>query len=221
MEWCVSPDWVPYEDAIALMEKRVSAIFDGSAEEMVWLLEHPPLYTAGSSAKKDDLLDEARLPVYETGRGGQYTYHGPGQRVAYIMINLAKRNRDVRAFVAALEQWIIDTLGVFGIVGERRLGRIGIWVNHKGQDQKIAALGIRLRRWVSFHGIAINVNPDLSHFQGIIPCGLSEFGVTSCETLGVTIPLVELDEVLREQWSRNDYFNNSQHSVTNSVSATS
>jgi len=205
MEWRVSPNLVPYEEAIAFMEKRVSDIFDGSAEEMVWLLEHPPLYTAGSSAKKDDLLDAVRLPVYETGRGGQYTYHGPGQRVAYVMIDLTKRHRDVRAFVAALEQWIIDTLGVVGIVGERRRGRVGIWVNHKGQDQKIAALGIRLRRWVSFHGIAINVNPDLSYFQGIVPCGLSQFGVTSCEALGVAVSLAELDQVLREQWLESNY----------------
>lgn len=221
MEWRVSPGLVPYEEAITLMEERVNGIFNGSAEEMIWLLEHPSLYTAGSSAKKGDLLDAKTLPVYETGRGGQYTYHGPGQRVAYIMVDLAKRNRDVRAFVTALEQWIIDTLGVFSITGERRCGRVGIWVNHKGQDQKIAALGVRLRRWISFHGIAINVNPDLSHFQGIVPCGLSEFGVTSLDALGVTISLAQLDEALREQWSQNDYFNNNQHSVINSVSATS
>jgi lipoyl(octanoyl) transferase len=221
MEWRVSPGLVPYEEAITLMEERVNGIFNGSAEEMIWLLEHPSLYTAGSSAKKGDLLDAKTLPVYETGRGGQYTYHGPGQRVAYIMVDLAKRNRDVRAFVTALEQWIIDTLRVFSITGERRCGRVGIWVNHKGQDQKIAALGVRLRRWISFHGIAINVNPDLSHFQGIVPCGLSEFGVTSLDALGVTISLAQLDEALREQWSQNDYFNNNQHSVINSVSATS
>ena len=205
MEWRVSSDLVPYEEAITLMEERVNGIIEGSAEEMVWLLEHPPLYTAGSSAKKIDLLDATHLPVYETGRGGQYTYHGPGQRVAYVMIDLTKRKRDVRAFVTALEQWIIDTLKVFGITSERRSGRVGIWVNHQGQDQKIAALGIRLRRWVSFHGIAINVNPNLSHFQGIVPCGLSQFGVTSCETLGVNVSLPELDDVLRQQWSKNSY----------------
>ncbi len=205
MEWRVSPDPVPYEEAVALMEERVSGIFDGSAEEMVWLLEHPSLYTAGSSAKRGDLLDATRLPVYATGRGGQYTYHGPGQRVAYVMIDLTKRNRDVRAFITALEQWIIDTLGDFGIMGERRHGRVGIWVNHKEQDQKIAAVGIRLRRWISFHGIAINVNPDLSHFQGIVPCGLSQFGVTSCEALGIPISLSELDEALHQQWIQNKY----------------
>jgi len=205
MEWRLSPDPVPYEEAVALMEERVSGIFDGSAEEMVWLLEHPSLYTAGSSAKKGDLLDAARLPVYATGRGGQYTYHGPGQRVGYVMIDLTKRNQDVRAFVAALEQWIIDTLGDFGIIGERRHGRVGIWVNHKGEDQKIAAVGIRLRRWISFHGIAINVNPDLSYFQGIVPCGLPQFGVTSCEALGIGISLSELDEALHQQWIQNKY----------------
>lgn len=206
MEWRVSPDLVPYEEAIKIMEERVSAISEGKAPEMVWLLEHPPLYTAGSSAKKNDLLAVNSLPVYETGRGGQYTYHGPGMRIAYVMIDLTKRSRDVRAFVNALEQWIIDSLRVFGIVGERRCGRIGIWVNHNGQDQKIAALGIRLRRWVSFHGIAINVNPDLSHFSGIVPCGLSGYGVTSCEVLGTRISLAELDKALRQAWIENEYF---------------
>lgn len=205
MEWRVSPGFIPYEEAVATMEERAHAIFQGSAPEMVWLLEHPALYTAGTGAKGADLLDASRLPVYETGRGGQYTYHGPGQRVAYVMIDLAKRKRDVRAFVAALEQWVIDTLGVFGIKGERRSGRIGIWVNQNGQDQKIAAIGIRLRRWVSFHGIAVNVNPDLSHFQGIVPCGLSQYGITSCEALGITLSLAELDEALREQWKKNGY----------------
>jgi len=204
-EWRVSSGLIPYEKAVIIMEERVKAIFEGSAPEMVWLLEHPALYTAGTSAKRSDLLDASKLPVYETGRGGQYTYHGPGQRVAYVMVDLAKRNRDVRAFVTALEQWIIDTLDVFGIQGERRYGRIGIWVHQNGIDQKIAALGIRLRRWVSFHGIAINVNPDLSHFQGIVPCGLAQYGVTSCETLGIPISLAELDEALRHQWVQNDY----------------
>lgn len=205
MEWRVSPDLVPYEEAVRVMEERVSAIFDGSAEEMVWLLEHPPLYTAGSSAKKGDLLDATSLPVYKTGRGGQYTYHGPGQRVAYVMIDLTKRNRDIRAFITALEQWIIDTLGAFSIIGERRPGRVGIWVNQNGEDQKIAALGVRLRRWISFHGIAINLNPDLSHFQGIVPCGLSSYKVTSCESLGFNISFLKLDEALREQWAQNKY----------------
>jgi lipoyl(octanoyl) transferase len=205
IEWRVSPDLVSYEEAVSTMEMRAKAIFEGCAQEMVWLLEHPPLYTAGSSAKSSDLLDATRLPVYETGRGGQYTYHGPGQRVAYVMIDLSKRGRDVKAFVNALEQWIIDTLAVFSVKGERRCGRVGIWVKHNSTDQKIAALGVRLRRWVSFHGIAINVNPDLTHFQGIVPCGLSEYGVTSCHELGVPISLAELDKSLQDQWARNDY----------------
>jgi lipoyl(octanoyl) transferase len=205
MEWQVSPGFISYEEAVVTMEERAHAVFRGSAPEMVWLLEHPALYTAGTGAKGTDLLDASRLPVYKTGRGGQYTYHGPGQRVAYVMIDLAKRGRDIHAFVTALEQWIIDTLGVFGIKGERREGRIGIWVNQNGQEQKIAALGIRLRRWVSFHGIAINLNPDLSYFQGIVPCGLSQYGVTSCEALGVTLSLAELDEALRKQWGKNKY----------------
>jgi lipoyl(octanoyl) transferase len=205
VDWHVSPDLVLYEKAVTTMEERVQAILEKSAPEMVWCLEHPPLYTAGSSAKASDLLDASSLPVYQTGRGGQYTYHGPGQRVAYVMIDLAKRQRDVRIFVTALEQWIIDTLNVFGIKGERRRGRIGIWVNHNGMDQKIAALGIRLRKWVSFHGISINVNPELSHFQGIVPCGLSEYGVTSCEALGVTLSMQELDHALQMQWMKNEY----------------
>jgi len=205
LDWRVSSELIPYEEAMTIMEERVQAIHERTAPEMVWFLEHPPLYTAGSSAKPSDLLDASGLPVYETGRGGQYTYHGPGQRVGYVMIDLTKRRRDVRFFVTALEQWIIDTLDVFGITGERRCGRVGIWVNHEGQDKKIAALGVRLRRWISFHGIAINVNPDLSHFQGIVPCGLSQYGVTSCEALGVSISLGELDEALRQMWAQNYY----------------
>jgi len=205
MEWHVSPGLIPYEEALNAMEERVHAILEGTASEMAWLLEHPPLYTAGTSAKKSDLLEASRLPVYETGRGGQYTYHGPGQRIAYVMIDLAKRNRDIRAFITALEQWIIDTLDIFGIKGERRQGRIGIWVRQNGQDKKIAALGIRLRRWVSFHGIAINVNPNLSHFDGIIPCGLPHYGVTSCDALGVSLSLEELDAQLQKQWENNSF----------------
>ncbi|MBX9804581.1 MAG: lipoyl(octanoyl) transferase LipB [Alphaproteobacteria bacterium] len=209
MEWRVSPEVVPYDEAVTFMEERVAAISRGAAQEMVWLLEHPPLYTAGSSAKKADLLDANTLPVYTTGRGGQYTYHGPGQRVAYVMIDLTNRNRDVRAFVKALEQWIIDTLQVFDITAERRCGRIGIWVDHQGQDQKIAALGVRLRRWVSFHGIAINVNPDLSHFKGIVPCGLADYGVTSCEDLGLPVTMAELDKALRQEWAKNAFLGRS------------
>lgn len=205
MDWCISKGLIPYEEAISTMEDRVKAIYQGSAPEMVWMLEHPPLYTAGSSAKQSDLLDGKTLPVYETGRGGQYTYHGPGQRVAYVMLDLSKRRRDVRFFVTALEQWIIDTLAVFAIKGERRCGRVGIWVEHEGRELKIAALGIRLRRWISFHGIAINVNPDLAHFKGIIPCGLTEYGVTSLKDLGVSISLAELDDALQRTWAENYY----------------
>ena len=199
MDWCISKGLIPYEEAISTMEDRVKAIHQGSATEMVWLLEHPPLYTAGSSAKRSDLLDGKNLPVYETGRGGQYTYHGPGQRVAYVMLDLSKRRRDVRFFVTALEQWIIDTLAIFHIKGERRCGRVGIWVEHEGRDQKIAALGVRLRRWISFHGMAINVNPNLAHFKGIVPCGLAEYGVTSFADLGLKISMAELDEVLKRE----------------------
>jgi len=211
VEWRIATGLVPYHEAMGVMEQRVKAISDGSSPELVWLLEHPPLYTAGTSAKLTDLLDQQRLPVYKTGRGGQYTYHGPGQRVAYVMVDLTKRKRDVKAFVTALEQWIIDTLVVFGIKGERRCNRVGIWVNHNGLDEKIAAIGVRLHRWISFHGIAINVNPDLSHFQGIVPCGLSQYGVTSCAALGVSISLVELDKALQSQWKKIPYFKQHKH----------
>lgn len=205
MEWRISPHPISYEEASITMEDRVQAILEDSASEMVWLLEHPSVYTAGTSAKNKDLLDAKNLPVHRTGRGGQYTYHGPGQRIAYVMIDLKRRNQDIHAFVTALEQWIIDTLSTFGIKGERRCGRVGIWVNNNGQDQKIAAIGIRLRRWISFHGIAINVHPDLSYFQGIVPCGLTEYGVTSCKSLGVDISLSELDQALWDQWNQNAY----------------
>jgi lipoyl(octanoyl) transferase len=203
LEWRVSSELIPYNKAVAVMEQRATDIREGSRPEMIWLLEHPSLYTAGTSAKRPDLLDTKSLPVYESNRGGQYTYHGPGQRIAYVMIDLTKRGCDVRAFVTTLEQWIIDTLAVFGIKGERRPGRVGIWVNNKGVDQKIAALGIRLRRWVSFHGIALNISPDLSYFQGIVPCGLPQYGVTSCQDLGVPISVAEVDKVLQEQWKKN------------------
>lgn len=206
MEWITSTNLVPYEEAVATMEQRVADIHHGGKPELMWFLEHPPLYTAGSSAKTSDLLDNKRLPVYETGRGGQYTYHGPGQRVVYVMLDLAKHGRDVKTFVHTLEQWIIDSLNILGIKGERRCGRVGIWVQHHGREEKIAALGVRLRRWVSYHGIAINVDPDLSHFQGIVPCGISNFGVTSCAALGVNVSLSELDAILKEQWQKQDYF---------------
>ncbi|MBM3468440.1 MAG: lipoyl(octanoyl) transferase LipB [Alphaproteobacteria bacterium] len=205
-EWHVSSELIPYEEAIDFMERRVQGILEGTDEELVWLLEHPSLYTAGTSAKKSDLLVENGLPLYISGRGGQYTYHGPGQRIAYVMIDLTKRNRDVRTFVTNLEQWVIDTLSEFGIVGERRIGRVGVWVNHQGKDQKIAALGIRLRKWISFHGIAINVNPNLSYFKGIVPCGLPHSEVTSCKALNIPISLSDLDKALQRTWEKSSYW---------------
>lgn len=198
MEWLITNNLVPYENAIAFMEKRVSEIKSGIAEEVVWLLEHPPLYTAGSSANASDLLEPCRFPVYETGRGGHYTYHGPGQRVVYIMINLRKRGRDVRRYVRDLEEWIIRSLAMFDIYSERRDKRIGIWVSRDdGSEDKIAAVGVRIRRWITFHGISINVKPNLSHFDGIVPCGISEYGVTSLADLGKSATMNDLDQHLR------------------------
>lgn len=198
MEIKVSIEEQDYEDAVAAMERRVAAIRAGAADEMIWLLEHPPLYTAGTSAKADDLI-EARFPVHQTGRGGQYTYHGPGQRVGYFMLDLKKRQKvpDIKQYVWQLEEVIIRTLAQFDIKGERREGRIGIWVATEEGDKKIAALGVRVRHWVSFHGIAINVNPDLSHFGGIVPCGISDFGVTSmAELTGYDRGFGAVDEAL-------------------------
>jgi lipoyl(octanoyl) transferase len=200
-----SPDWkfsdhpVDYPDALDFMEKRAAAIASGDARECIWLLEHPPLYTAGTSADASDLVSPDRFPVYETGRGGQYTYHGPGQRVGYVMLDLGRRGRDVRAFVHALEEWIIRTLFKFNVIGERREGRVGIWVDRgDGREDKIAAIGVRLRKWVSFHGIAINVDPELEHFSGIVPCGISEHGVTSLLDLGITASATDVDNALME-----------------------
>ena len=198
MEWLITHDPVPYDIALAFMEKRVAEIKNGTAEEVVWLLEHPPLYTAGTSANTSDLLEPQRLPVYETGRGGRYTYHGPGQRVAYTMIDLKKRGGDVRQYVHDLEEWIIRSLARIQVDAERRDGRIGIWVTRDdGSEDKIAALGVRVRRWVTFHGISINVTPDLSHFGGIIPCGINEHGVTSLADLGNHASMANLDQHLR------------------------
>jgi len=207
VEWVVAPGLTDYNEAVAEMESRASAIADGRANERVWLVEHPPLYTAGTSAREADLID-ARFPVHRTGRGGQYTYHGPGQRVAYVMLDLKRRRPDVRAFVGALEGWLIDTLAAFDIVGEVREARVGVWVARpdkpRGVDgamaeDKIAALGIRVRRWVSFHGISLNVAPDLSHFSGIAPCGIREahYGVTSLRDLGREATMSEVDAALR------------------------
>jgi lipoyl(octanoyl) transferase len=201
VEWVVSDRPVAYPDALATMETRVAAIAANEARECVWLLEHPPLYTAGTSARPADLLDPERFPVFPAGRGGEYTYHGPGQRVAYVMLDLGRRRHDLRAFVAALEAWLIDTLGRFNVRGERREDRVGVWVRRpeKGEavEDKIAALGIRVRRSVTFHGVSLNVDPDLSHFDGIVPCGVQEHGVTSLVDLGLPITMPDVDIALR------------------------
>jgi lipoyl(octanoyl) transferase len=202
IEWRHSDRPVPYEDAVAEMEGRIAAIRAGTAPEMVWLLEHPPLYTAGTSARPADLLDPDRLPVFRSGRGGQYTYHGPGQRVAYVMLDLDRHGRDVRCHVWRLEEWMIRTLGRFNVKGERRDGRIGVWIaGPQGREDKIAAIGVRVRHWVSYHGVALNVDPDLDHFRGIVPCGVdpavSGHGVTSLARLGITAAMAEIDIALR------------------------
>ena len=206
VEWRVEPGYVAYPDALAAMEARAKAIRDDGAPELVWLLEHPPLYTAGASSKPSGLIDPDRFPVHEAGRGGEHTYHGPGQRVAYTMLDLKRRREDVRAFVAALEAWIIGSLDRFGVRGERREDRVGVWVQRpdkaplpdgRAAEDKIAAIGIRLRRWVSLHGIAVNVDPDLSHFEGIVPCGISGYGVTSLVDLGLPVTMTDYDIALR------------------------
>ena len=206
VEWIASEGLVPYPDAVAEMEARAAAIAEGRAGEAIWLLEHPPLYTAGTSARPEDLRAPDRFPVFETRRGGQYTYHGPGQRVVYVMLDLDRRGRDVRRFVAALERWTIAALAEFGVRGEIRDGRVGVWVarpekpplpDGTPREDKIAAIGIRLRRWVSFHGLAINVDPDLSHFDGIVPCGIAGHGVTSLVDLGLPVEMGDLDVALR------------------------
>lgn len=199
VEWCISEGFVPYEQAVDFMEKRVAEIRKGRASQMVWLLEHPPLYTAGTSAKPEEVLDPDRFPVYQVGRGGKHTYHGPGQRVAYVMLDLKDHGADLRAFVRNLEEWVIQTLARFGLKGERRDGRVGIWVQRGPlREDKIGAIGVRVRRWVSFHGISLNVEPDLSHFEGIIPCGISDHGVTSLWDLGLTPTMDDVDLCLKE-----------------------
>ncbi|MBR0801504.1 lipoyl(octanoyl) transferase LipB [Bradyrhizobium jicamae] len=206
VEWRISDTPVPYPDSVAEMDARVTAIAAGSAPELVWLLEHPPLYTSGTSGKAGDLLDP-RFPTFQTGRGGQVTYHGPGQRVAYVMLDLKRRRPDVRAYVASLEEWIIRTLAAFNVRGERREDRVGVWVRRPdkgpGFEDKIAAIGVRLRRWVSFHGIAVNVEPDLSHFQAIVPCGVVDprYGVTSLVDLGLPVTMADVDVALRQAFS--------------------
>jgi lipoyl(octanoyl) transferase len=184
------------------MEAHVAAMIAGQAAERVWFLEHPPLYTAGTSADPKDLLPTAHFPVFETGRGGQYTYHGPGQRVAYVMLDLGRRGRDLRAYIRQLEDWLIVTLAAFGVTGERRDGRVGIWVVTPTGEKKIAAIGVRVRHWISFHGVALNVAPDLSHFGGIVPCGISQYGVTSLADLGVKATLAEVDAALQASWGQ-------------------
>lgn len=202
VDWYISDTPVSFPQAHDTMEKRVAAIQAGTAREAVWLLEHPPLYTAGTSAQDKDLVQPNRFPVFQTGRGGQYTYHGPGQRIAYVMLDLNRRKKDVRAFVTELEHWIIETLDQFNIKGERRDDRVGVWVGRpdlgQTREDKIAALGIRIRRWVTFHGISINIAPDLSHFDGIVPCGITGHGVTSFEDLGHLSAMNEVDMALRE-----------------------
>jgi lipoyl(octanoyl) transferase len=192
----VAAEPVLYQHALARMDEEVNAIIQGDAPELVWMLEHPPLYTAGTSAKAGDLLAPGRFPVFETGRGGQYTYHGPGQRVAYVILNLKTRGQDVRLFVAGLERWLITTLARFGVNGERREDRVGIWVKRGDREDKIAAIGIRLRHWTSFHGISLNISPDLSHFDGIVPCGVKEHGITSLADLGIRASMEEIDAAL-------------------------
>ena len=206
VEWKITPGLTQYEDAVAFMEARAAEIYAGEADECIWLVEHPPLYTAGTSSNSDDLTDPDRFPVHASKRGGQYTYHGPGQRVVYVMLDVAKRGKDVRAFVEQLEHWVIATLEQFNVKGEIRCGRVGVWVERDdkpltvtGQkaEDKIAAIGIRLRKWVSFHGISINVEPDLEHFTGIVPCGITEFGVTSLVDLGLPVTMDDLDVALK------------------------
>jgi lipoyl(octanoyl) transferase len=195
--WAVSDAPVPYPEAVAAMEARAAAIATGEAGELVWLIEHPALYTAGVSAKTTDLLRPDFLPVFRSGRGGQFTYHGPGQRVAYVMLDLRARGRDARAFVAALEAWLIGALADLGVTGETRCQRIGVWVARPGREDKIAAIGVKLRHWVSFHGVSLNVSPDLSHFDGIVPCGVTEHGVTSLAEIGRGVSMAQADEALR------------------------
>lgn len=204
-EWSLHPCLLPYPEAIATMQGRADAIRAGTELEQVWLVEHPPLYTAGTSAQQSDLINAAQFPTYDAGRGGQWTYHGPGQRTAYVMLDLTQahgtvRSRDVRSYIHGLEEWLIRTLARLGVQGGRRTGRVGIWVEHGGVEEKIAAIGVRVTRWVSWHGVALNVHPDLGHFAGIVPCGIADHGVTSLHALGFSTTLAEADQALRAAW---------------------
>lgn len=200
IEWKVSDESVAYEEALHFMENRAAAIRAGNATECIWLLEHPPLFTAGTSADPAELINSQHFPVFEAGRGGRYTYHGPGQRVGYVMLDLEKRGKDIRCFVHALEGWMIDTLAEFGVSAHRAPGRIGIWVGDGAQEAKIGALGVRVKRWVTLHGFALNVAPDLSHFSGIVPCGIADFGVTSLAELGKQMPIERVDAALKQSF---------------------
>ena len=211
VQWEISDGEVDYNTALEKMDNYVQKIISGEADEKIWLLEHPSLYTAGTSASKEDLVEPDRFPVYETKRGGQYTYHGPGQRVVYVMLDLNKRGKDVKKFVENLEAWIINTLAEFNVVGQSRNGRVGIWVERPDkpksideliEEEKIAAIGVRLRKWITFHGLSINVDPDLSHFQGIVPCGIKEHGVTSLVDLGLPVSMTDLDIALKKNFSK-------------------
>ncbi len=200
IEWVVEPGLLPYDAGVRRMERRVAAIRAGAAGELAWLVEHPPLYTAGTSARAGDLLAPGRFPVHASGRGGEFTYHGPGQRVVYLMLDLTRRGRDVRRLVRSIEAWLIAALAEFGVRGERRAGRIGIWVERPGGEAKIAAVGIRLRHWISYHGLSLNVAPDLSHYDGIVPCGIRGYGVTSLADLGVPASMAEVDAALAQHF---------------------
>ena len=204
VEWLVADRPIPYPDAVRMMDTRVAAIKDGQAAELVWLLEHPPLYTAGTSAQTADLVTPDRFPVFQSGRGGQYTYHGPGQRVAYVMLDLSRRRQDLRAYVSGLEEWLIRTLAHLGVAGERRDDRIGIWIRRPelaaDREDKIAAIGIRIRRWITFHGVSLNIDPNLEHFSGIVPCGVAEHGVTSLADLDRQAEMANVDLALRREF---------------------
>ncbi|MFP6718344.1 MAG: lipoyl(octanoyl) transferase LipB [Alphaproteobacteria bacterium] len=204
IEWKITDALVPYQSSVEAMEQRVAAIRTGVARELVWLLEHPEIYTRGTSANEDELLRKPRFPVFETGRGGRYTYHGPGQRVIYVMLDLRRRGSDIRAYVKDLEQWLIDSLADFGLNAERRLGRVGIWIpRDDGCEAKIGAIGVRVRRWVSFHGVSLNVEPNLDHYSDIVPCGVLDHGVTSIADLGLKIKMSDVDFVLRQNFEKN------------------